>query len=147
MPVSSYMRTLRERVGRRLLLVPSVAAIIHDERGRILLLRQRDGGRWSLPAGAIEPGESPQQATVREVYEETGLTVADARLLDVVGGSDFRTTYPNGDHVEFTISVFACRVDGELRALDGEAVAFDWVERMEVAARLELPYPPELFDT
>ena len=146
MPISDYMRSLREAVGHRLLLVPSVAAIIRDDHGRVLLI-QTPSGRWSLPAGAIEPGESPEDAVAREVAEETGLTVQAAHLTAAVGGAPFRARYPNGDEVEYTVCVFTCAVDeATLVAVDGEASAFYWAEPDEVLDLLDLPYPPHLFD-
>ena len=146
MPISDYMRDLRAAVGSRLILVPAVAAIIRDESGRVLLMQQRESGRWSLPAGAIDPGESPREAIVREVFEETGLAVSAARLLEVVGGADFRAEYANGDQVEFTICVFACETrGGELEAVDGEAMAFHWAEPDEVTDLLDHPFPARLF--
>src|ERR1700710_1142172 len=94
MGISPYMKALRERVGDRLLLVPCVAAVIHDSEGRILLQRGTHGS-WSLPAGGIDPGEAPAQAVIREVWEETGLRVRPDRVLGVFGGADgFRLVYP-----------------------------------------------------
>ena len=58
--------------------VPCVGAVVHDGSGRLLLVRRgRDPhrGRWSLPGGRVEAGESPAQAVEREVREETGLAV------------------------------------------------------------------------
>jgi len=43
------------------------------ESGRILLISTRGGRRWHLPKGHIEPGESTEQAAVREIREETGV--------------------------------------------------------------------------
>ena len=58
------------------------------ERGRLLLtqLAPRTGaaGRWNLPGGGIDPGESPEAAVVREVAEETGQVVDAVRLVDVM---------------------------------------------------------------
>lgn len=145
MPMSDYMRGLRERVGTRLLLVPGVAAVIHDADGRVLVL-QTTSGHWSLPAGAIDPGETARDAVVRETREETGLEVVPTRLLDVVGGRAFRIRYGNGDEVEGTIAVFACGVvGGELRCDGVETVAWRWVPPGEVPALLPLPYPAPLF--
>lgn len=143
MPVSPYLRDLRAVVGHRLLLMPAVAAIVRDGEGRVLVLQKAEDGGWSLPAGAIDPGESPRDAVVRETAEETGLAVTSARLVDTLGGRPFRTTYPNGDRVEFTVCVFECQVGpGRPTAADGEAARFAWVAPGEVAARLDLPTPP-----
>ena len=61
-----------------------MGAVIKDEAGRLLLiLRGHEPGKglWSIPGGRIEPGETDEQAVVREVREETGLTVTCGRLL------------------------------------------------------------------
>ncbi|HZG04795.1 MAG TPA: NUDIX domain-containing protein [Streptomyces sp.] len=49
-------------------------------RGRLLMVRVRGRDCWELPGGGIEPGETPRQAAVRELWEETGQTVAPERL-------------------------------------------------------------------
>ena len=121
----SYLMELRGLVGRRLLLVPSVAAVIRDGAGQLLLHEKASGEGWSLPAGAIEPGETPQEAVIREVREETGLVVAPVGILGVFGGHGFRHTYPNGDEVEYVVTLFRCAVveagghwtDSETKAL------------------------------
>lgn len=145
MPMSPYMQGLRERVGTNLILIPAVAAVIKDEAGCVLLVQTR-AGPWSLPAGAIDPGETPRQAVVREVREETGLEVRPTRLLDTLGGHDFHIVYPNGDEIEATVCVFACEIVGGALHCDGvETVAARWIEPEQVPSMLPLPYPPELF--
>ena len=67
--------------------IDCVGAIITDATGRLLLIKrghEPEAGRWSLPGGRIEPGESDHQALVREVREETGLTVTPGRLAGTV---------------------------------------------------------------
>ena len=62
--------------------VPCVGAVVHDAEGRLLLIQRGHDphrGLWSLPGGRIEPAESPEQAVVREVSEETGLDVLPRR--------------------------------------------------------------------
>ncbi|MBT8338200.1 MAG: NUDIX domain-containing protein [Gemmatimonadetes bacterium] len=88
-------------------MVPSVAVVAHDARGRLLMVRDRATGDWGLPAGAIELGESPIEAARRELREETGFDGSGWRLLGAVGGTDFRHAYPNGDRVEYQITVFS----------------------------------------
>ncbi len=129
MGMSDYYKRLRDKVGHDLLMMPSVAAVIHNGEGRVLMMRHSADGKWSLPAGAIEPGETPSQAVVREVAEETGLEVVPARVLGVFGGPDYRVTYPNGDLVEYCVVVFACEVSGgTLEAVDGEALELGWFD-------------------
>lgn len=129
MGLSDYYKSIRDKVGHDLLMMPAVAAVIHDDEGQVLLLRHHSDGKWSLPAGAIEPGEMPEDALVREVVEETGLDVRPTQILDVLGGERFRTTYPNGDEVEYTVTVYAANIHGgELRAVDGEALEFGWFD-------------------
>src|SRR5437016_7375189 len=66
--------------------IPCVGAILTD--GELILLIKRghepEAGRWSIPGGRIEPGESDQQALVREVREETGLAVTAGVLAGTV---------------------------------------------------------------
>ena len=64
-----------------------VGAVITDEAGRLLLIlrgHEPGIGLWSIPGGRIEPGETDEQAVVREVREETGLVVTCGRLLGAV---------------------------------------------------------------
>ncbi len=123
MPISDYLRELRTRIGTTLVLMPSVAALIFDDDGRVLLARHSNGGVWSTPGGAIDPDEGPQDAVVREVWEELGLRVEPTRCLGSFGGPEFRITYANGDVVSYVITAFECRRvgDGEIRP-DGDEV-------------------------
>jgi 8-oxo-dGTP pyrophosphatase MutT (NUDIX family) len=145
MPISSYVRDLRARVGTGLLMLPGVAALIRDEEGRILLHLRTDDNRWSLPAGGLEPGEPPARAVIREVREETGLLVVPERIAGVFGGAAFRHTYPNGDVVEPTVILFECRVEGgTLGGMDGETQEIRYFPPAELP-RLVQPYPAALF--
>lgn len=145
MPISNYMRALREQVGTRLILCPGVAAVIHDDQGRLLAQKRAEDGTWSLPAGAVDPGETPAQAVVREVWEETGLKVVPERVLGVFGGSDgFRFTYPNGDVSEYLVVLFHCRiVGGVLGCLDGESLALRFFHPQEIPP-MRASYPRDL---
>jgi 8-oxo-dGTP pyrophosphatase MutT (NUDIX family) len=140
MSISPYLRELRQQVGSRLLLVPSVAALIRDSQGRLLLQRRAEGG-WSLPAGAIDPGETPACAVVREVREETGLRVRPLRVAGVFGGEDYRARYANGDEAEFSVVVFECEATGGTLHADGEeTAALEWFALAE-RPRLVIEFP------
>ncbi|MDP9348439.1 MAG: NUDIX hydrolase N-terminal domain-containing protein [Gemmatimonadota bacterium] len=58
-------------------------AAIFDEEGRVLLVRRADDGLWGLPAGWLEPNETPGEGARRETREETGLEVRIVQLVDV----------------------------------------------------------------
>ena len=141
---SDYIKQLRSKVGRQLILLPSVAAVIRDDQGRLLLQEKTSGEGWSLPAGGIEPGETPEQAIRREVFEETGLMVQAAEVLGIFGGKDFRYTYPNGDKVEYTVVPFGCVAQGALDIhYDRETLRLKFTGRNEMPS-LALPYPMDL---
>jgi 8-oxo-dGTP pyrophosphatase MutT (NUDIX family) len=118
--ISPYIRRLREQVGHDLLVLPSVAVLPWDEDGRLLLVREAETGLWQTIGGAIEPDESPAQAAVREAAEEAGVVVELTGIRGVLGGPQFRMTYPNGDLVSYVPTIFDARViDGEPHP-DGE---------------------------
>lgn len=86
MAISPHIRRLRDAVGSELLVLPAVTGIVFDDRDRILLVRQAEGGVWTTPGGAVDPDELPADAVVREVWEETGLYTEPIRILGVHGG-------------------------------------------------------------
>jgi 8-oxo-dGTP diphosphatase len=105
------------------------AVVVHE--GRVLLVRRgREPlrGKWSLPGGLLELGESLIEGVVREVREETGLTVEPVELIELLD-----RVYREGDRVRYhyVIADYLCRVtDGELQAAS-DADAVRWVERSE----------------
>jgi 8-oxo-dGTP pyrophosphatase MutT (NUDIX family) len=124
--------------------MPAVAAVIRDSERRILLQQQHDD-LWSLPAGAIEPGETPAQAVVREVVEETGLLVRAESVLAVLGGERCRVRYPTNDEVEYVVTVFSCRVlGGALIASNDETKHLTYFPPPSMP-RLSFPFPVEIF--
>ncbi|MCW3820002.1 NUDIX domain-containing protein [Micromonospora sp. DR5-3] len=124
MPVSPYVARLRQHIGHDLLMLYGVSAVVTDDAGRLLLARRGDNGRWSLPAGMVDPGEQPADALLREVYEETGVRVAIERIGGV---ATHPVRYPNGDTCEYLNVWFRCRAAGGVATADGdESVAVGW---------------------
>lgn len=144
MSMSLYYKKIREQLGHELILIPSVAAVIKNEQGEILF--QYPGGEyWSLPAGAIEPGETPEKSVVREVWEETGLKVQVKKQKGVFGGERFRHIYPNGDQVEYIVVVFECEItSGKLKSIDGESLKLQYFSFSEKPT-LAIPFPDSIF--
>lgn len=114
MAMSGHLARLRAVIGPELIQLPSVSVILVDEHERLLLVRHTESpDRWGLPGGAVEIGESPARAAVREVREEIGVQIGRLRLLDVLGGPDYEVTYSNGDQVAYVTAVYeAVIVDG-----------------------------------
>jgi 8-oxo-dGTP pyrophosphatase MutT (NUDIX family) len=89
-----------ERIGRTAQLKLGCAAIIPDDTGRnIVLTRRTDNGRWCLPGGAMDPGESLEECCRREVWEETGLIVRVVRLIGIYSTPHRVTYYADGPSV------------------------------------------------
>ena len=91
--------------------MPGLAAIavIRDDRGRVLLVRQRGGpfaGAWLLPGGRATEDESAVHALVREVREETGLTMTDPAYV-----AGYRTS---GDGYDLTVLMYRGPATGAL---------------------------------
>jgi len=109
-------------------------AVIRDSEGRLLLVRRGrppSAGLWSVPGGRVEAGETPAQAAVREVREETGLDVEVGELLATVEIGDYLVH-------DFAADV----VGGRLRAGD-DAIDARWCSFDEAAL---LPLTPGLLD-
>ena len=122
MPMSPYVRHVRSKIGNEFLLMPSVTGLVFDAERRLLLVRPSHHDVWVAPGGAVDPDEAPQDALVREVWEETGLVVEPTQLLGVFGGPEFRVSYASGDEMGYVMALYECRVaSGRLRA-DGDEI-------------------------
>lgn len=115
------------RLGKEGQLRVGCSAVIFDERREKVLLTQRaDNGRWCLPGGHMESGESASEACEREVWEETGLKVRAKRLLGVYSNPDQLVIYKDGNKAFFVVLNFEVEVvEGEL-GLSDETTAFGW---------------------
>ncbi|WP_077319511.1 HAD-IIA family hydrolase [Virgibacillus proomii] len=90
-----------------------VAGIIFDSDQRVLLMKRADNGLWGIPCGHVEPGETVEEAIIREVREETGLIVKVSRLIGVYSDPELQVfSYPNGKVSQFITNCFECEVIG-----------------------------------
>ena len=134
MGISPHVARLRAVVGHELLVLPCATELPVDKQGRILLAwhaGHTDG--WGTVGGAVDPGESPVQAAVREAREEIGVDIRLVRLLTVLGGPDYEITYPNGDRVAYVPAVYQAEiVDGSPAPSDGELSEVGWFTPREL---------------
>lgn len=86
-------------------------AIIKDEKGRILLQKRSDYGDWGLPGGAMIPGENIEETMIREVREETGISIKEYNFNSIYSGKRMIYKYPDGNEVVFVMFLFEARVN------------------------------------
>jgi 8-oxo-dGTP diphosphatase len=113
---------------------PAIAAAIIISDGQVLMVRRREKEgqlSWQFPAGEVEPGETGEEAAVRETYEEVGLKVSAAELLGE------RIHPATGRRMVY----IACNVlDGTPYVADEEELAeVEWCDRAKLSSYV--PYP------
>ncbi|SCL37435.1 ADP-ribose pyrophosphatase YjhB, NUDIX family [Micromonospora pallida] len=117
----SYVGQLRALAGDRTLMFVGARAVLRDRRGRVLLIQRSDNGHWSMPAGAMELGESIADCAVREVREETGLRALRVSAFALYTGPDRTHTNMYGHTYQvFTAAFQVDEWDGELLRITDE---------------------------
>ncbi len=123
--------------------VVTVGALIRDRSGRYLMLRTHKwSGKWGIPGGKVKRGESSEQALIRELKEETGLTVERIRFVmvqDCIDSDEFLRP------AHFLLQNYLVEVDGERPdvVLNDEAEAWQWVSPA-AALEMELNQPTRI---
>jgi 8-oxo-dGTP diphosphatase len=113
---------------------PAIAAAVIVKDGALLLARRRvtEGSlSWQFPSGAIEPGETPEDAAVRETFEETGLVVAARRILG-------ERVHPATKRQMFYVEADA--IAGAALADEEELDAVEWVKLNEIGNYVPAPF-------
>lgn len=118
-----------------------VAAIIHDGHGRIFATQRGYGewkDYWEFPGGKMEPGETPEEALRREIWEELETRIAVERLVETV-----EWDYPA---FHLTMHCYLCHVEsGHLELKEHEAAR--WLTNAELESVEWLPADWELIKT
>jgi ADP-ribose pyrophosphatase YjhB (NUDIX family) len=125
-----------ERISRQGILRLGCSAVLFDEIHSMLLLTlRRDNGKWCLPGGMINAGESVSEGCEREVLEETGLQVRVIRLTGIYSDPNQVVVYPDGNKAHIVVLNF------EVELLGGEIHLSDETSRVEwftIAQALEM---------
>jgi 8-oxo-dGTP diphosphatase len=102
-----------------------VGAVVFNAEGQVLLIKRGKAphyGRWMVPGGALEWGETLEQAAVREVREETGIEIEIERFVETI-----EAITPGDPGFHFVIMDYAARaVSGSLQAAS-DALDAAWV--------------------
>jgi 8-oxo-dGTP pyrophosphatase MutT (NUDIX family) len=108
------------------------ATIFDSKREKVLLTQRTDNGRWCLPGGRLESGESAAEACEREVWEETGLQVRATRLIGVYSNPDQLVIYSDGNKAFFVVLSFEAEVIKGKLGLSNETTAFGYYSLQEM---------------
>lgn len=122
-----------ERVGREGVLRLGASGLIFDKaREQVLLTRREDNGRWCLPGGGMDAGESAAEACVRELLEETGLEVRVTKLIGIYTTPDILMEYPDGNRTQPVAFSFEAEIIGGKLGLSDETTEVGWYTTQEM---------------
>jgi 8-oxo-dGTP pyrophosphatase MutT (NUDIX family) len=106
---------------------PAVSAFVQDEAGRLLMIRRSDNDLYAIPGGGQEPGETLTQAAIREVWEETGISIVVTGLIGLYSNPHHVIAYDDGEiRQQFSVCFRGRPTGGELRTSD-ESTEVHWV--------------------
>ncbi len=121
-----------ERLGREGKIRLGCSVAIFNEEGKVLLTRRQDNGQWCMPSGGMEPGESVEEAILREAFEETGLHVRVTRLVGVYSDPNQLVVYQDGNKVQIVALHFQAEIVGGTLGLSDETSDFGYFSMAEM---------------
>ena len=113
-----YIKSIRSKIGHDPLILCVCGCVIFNDKGQVLLQKRSDDGLWGNPGGVMELGETIYDATIREVKEETNLSILkeDLELFSIYSGENQHHFYPNKDEVYYVNIVLKTTIkDGEIK--------------------------------
>jgi 8-oxo-dGTP pyrophosphatase MutT (NUDIX family) len=120
-------------------LTPGVAAILFDDKERILIIKRTKGPYWSLPGGRMDIGESAPECCIRETEEETGLKTRIVRLVGLYTNPCSICAYPDGNVHQSYIALFEGAIIGGKLHISEETTRFHWLDKNELNDYFLLP--------
>lgn len=112
--------------------IKPAAAVAIVESGKLLMLRRSDNGKWTMPGGTMDFGESIHDCAIREIKEESGLTISITDIIGTYSNPNIIVAYSDGEvRQEFTV-LYKGEVLGGNINLDSESTAYRWVPLNEV---------------
>jgi len=127
----------------------SAGGVVIGPDNKIIVVSQNEDS-WSLPKGGIDPGETAEQAAIREIYEESGVTQVD--IIETLGSYERPRIGKGGVGDAKTemkhITMFLCKTDQiELMPIDKENPEAIWLDVDEVADKLTHKKDKEFFES
>jgi 8-oxo-dGTP pyrophosphatase MutT (NUDIX family) len=133
-----------DRIGKSATLMVGCAAVIFDaKREKVLLTRRADNGRWCLPGGRMEPGETAAEACEREAWEETGLRVKVTRLVGVYTDPNLVIKYKDSNSFQVIAMCFEARIVGGEAGLSNETTEYGWYTPAQIAGMDVVDHHPQ----
>lgn len=109
-------------------IVVAASAFVQDDAGRILMIQRSDNGLWAIPGGAQDVGESVVSTAIREVREETGISIEVAGLVGIYSDPGHVIAYDDGEvRQEFSVCFRGRPVRGTVTA-STESKRVEWIE-------------------
>ena len=142
-----YIGKLRKHIGHDLIIGVGCGILIENDKGQLLLQKRSDNGQWCIPGGALDAGETYEQAAKREIYEEVGIKAENLRLFGLYSGDDRLIKYPNDDVVYSLAVIFITDTyTGTISDEDSEVLEHRFFNREDIPEDLFVPDARPILD-
>lgn len=117
-----YIMNLRKKVGHDPVIGVGATILVFNGKNELLLNLRSDTDNWGIPGGSKELKETLEECAIRELKEETNVSVNDLELITVLSGKEYYFKYPNEDELDCVIALYkVLNYEGELHINDGES--------------------------
>jgi len=126
-------------------LLPAAFAAVRNAAGQVLLVRRIDDGNWELPGGRIEVGETARQAVIREVAEESGITIELTTISGIYSDPSHVLVDPDGSiHQQLALCFHAIPADDDREPPRPDGIETDAVSGRDPADIADLTMHPAM---